>query len=634
MFRRIKLFALSFLLLLLTGFLCFAQNNKYKIDDSCYPLYRTADSLLGTDYCEVYIDKLKQQAEQVHDDKAVTLASVLSLRNAIRGDKETEILVRYGELKKLALRTGYLQYYFYAYQLVSIYYFNGGQRIKGLEYAMRMYEEACEMDNDYGKWFSARTLADYYLVDYKKSSALKFYQELIDIYDSTEDPTIKAQSMAKVYTNLALLSGYDSQQYLGYTQKALETSKISADTLLVNYCLACRSLVEKDLKSYEHYKDKCLSNPIFSRIRLSGESVFELTDKVAEGEWAYVRDNLKRIERLEDLLLFSNLGIAYEQLWLIEESYNLIVSRLGNTYEGKLSQALMETEVALENDRLREDLLQQKTRANNFLLALIIFIVLVVIFLSVLISIYIKKLQKAKAEADMANRMKTYFVQNMSHEIRTPLNAVLGFSQILAYSGDSLSEEEKDEYSSYIATNSSLLTTLIDDILDIADINSGNYRISLAPCRCNDICRQSLKTVEHRLPFGVNMRFESSVSDDLTVMSDANRMQQVIINLLTNSCKHTSEGEIVLRCSTDIKEGYVTFAIQDSGSGISEENADKIFSRFSKLDSFTQGSGLGLNISRILAEKMGGIVELDKSFGKVSGKSESGSRFYFHLSAK
>lgn len=622
----------AILILMLTALLpCKAQNNLFNIDDSCYVIYRQADSLLDSPSAPNLIAKLKSQAEKVNDDKAYTLAYTLALRNAVRNGNETEILVRYGELKEIARKTSYMQYYFYAYQLVSVYYFNQGQRTKSLEYSIKMHEEAVAMNNDYGKWFSSKYLSDLYLAGYKRTSARNALLEVVDIYNSTKDSTIRAQSMSKSYVNLAFLSGYGTQQYLDYVELALQTSKLAADTLLVDYALACRAAVLKDNENYKILRDKCRKNTLFPRVRLTGPQVLDFTDKALAGEWAYIDEQLGKLSRLEDFLYISDLAVSYDLMWLVSDCYDAIVQRLAESYEDRLNQALMETEVMLENEILNKQIIDHKNKAFKLMLVLVVLIVVLLVIVGIGSVLYVKKLNKAKKDAELSSRMKTQFVQNMSHEVRNPLNAVVGFSQLIAYAGDTLSEEEKQEYISYITNNSSMLMMLIDDILDLSDIDNGNYKLYITECNCNEICRMAFKTVEHRIPFGVKSSFVSDVPDDLTIHSDEKRVQQIIINFLTNACKNTTDGEITLRCTTSIKDNYVTFAVQDTGSGVPLEQAEAIFNRFSKLDSKKQGSGLGLNICKMLSEKLGGIVELDKSYGRAANASYRGARFYFHL---
>ena len=223
-----------------------------------------------------------------------------------------------------------------------------------------------------------------------------------------------------------------------------------------------------------------------------------------------------------------------------------------------------------------------------------------------------------------ANKAKTMFLQNMSHEIRTPLNALFGFAQLLGLPDGTWSDEEKQQYNTYIHNSYNMLDMLIGDIIDIADSDHGNYRIQLSEVNVNSICRNAIMSVEFRKPQDVNMYFTSDLSDEHVINSDGRRIQQVLINYLTNACKHTTMGEIHLHCSSSENPGMLTFSVTDTGEGIPADKADVIFNRFTKLNQFSQGSGLGLNICRMIAEKLGGDVHLDKSY-------TNGARFIFAI---
>jgi len=221
-----------------------------------------------------------------------------------------------------------------------------------------------------------------------------------------------------------------------------------------------------------------------------------------------------------------------------------------------------------------------------------------------------------------ANNAKTMFLQNMSHEIRTPLNAMFGFAQLLGLPDGSWSVDEKEMYNSYIFNSYNMLDMLIGDILDMADSEHGNYSISISEVNVNTVCRNAVMSVEYRKPGDVDLYYTSELSDEYTIHSDGRRIQQVLVNYLTNACKHTTRGEIHLHCSDTEHPGKLTFSVTDTGTGVPADKAEIIFNRFTKLDSFVQGSGLGLNICLLVAAKLGGEVYLDKSY-------TGGARFVF-----
>ena len=232
--------------------------------------------------------------------------------------------------------------------------------------------------------------------------------------------------------------------------------------------------------------------------------------------------------------------------------------------------------------------------------------------------------EEAQHRAEEADRMKSMFIQNMSHEIRTPLNSIVGFSQLLTDPNLELDGEQRGEFSQLIIHNSDLLTTLVNDILALSELESGNYQMKSERVVCNTLCRESLNTVSHRCPEGVQLRFTSEVADDYTIQSDGQRIKQVLINYLTNAEKYTEKGEIHLHLSLTEHPGHLTFSVADTGRGIPADQAEAIFERFRKLDNFVQGTGLGLNICRLIAEHLQGEVSLDTSYTR-------GARFLFIL---
>ena len=213
-----------------------------------------------------------------------------------------------------------------------------------------------------------------------------------------------------------------------------------------------------------------------------------------------------------------------------------------------------------------------------------------------------------------ANNAKTMMMQNMTHEIRTPLNALYGFSQLLCMPDGSYSEEEKTEFYDYIYNSFNMLSMIIDDVLDLTDVEHGNYRVQTSRFAINRVCRDAVQMAELRKQGPVRMYFTTDFADDYMIESDSRRIQQVLVNLLGNACKHTIEGEIHLHLSSIETPGRLTFSVTDTGTGIPTGKGKEIFERYKKMNDTVHGSGLGLHICCTIAEKLGAEIKLDESY--------------------
>lgn len=225
-----------------------------------------------------------------------------------------------------------------------------------------------------------------------------------------------------------------------------------------------------------------------------------------------------------------------------------------------------------------------------------------------------KRLSVATSEAMEADRKKTEFMQNMSHEIRTPLNAIVGFSQVLVDGDDSLSPEERLNMTKIMSKNTEVLNRLVNEILGLTSIESGKYVFKNTDVPINEMCHRALCAASHLKPKGVSLLFETALPDSFSLPTDADRVCQVLYNLLTNALKNTTQGSVVLSCSANGNAKKLTFSVTDTGIGVPLDKQRYIFERFSKLDTFKPGVGLGLDICRMIAQKLGGTVEIDPEY--------------------
>ena len=228
-------------------------------------------------------------------------------------------------------------------------------------------------------------------------------------------------------------------------------------------------------------------------------------------------------------------------------------------------------------------------------------------------------LREAKDRAEESNRLKSAFLANMSHEIRTPLNAIVGFSDVLS-AGDTAIDDQRG-YFEIIKANSDLLLRLINDILDVSRLEADRVTLTLEKCDVVQVCMQVTASVTQARRSSNRIVFESA-ADSLEIRTDIQRLQQVVINLLSNADKFTENGTITLKLEPDMRNRTALFSVSDTGCGIPPEKRKRVFERFEKLNEYVQGTGLGLSICKLIVEKWGGRIWIDSQYTR-------GARFVF-----
>ena len=230
-----------------------------------------------------------------------------------------------------------------------------------------------------------------------------------------------------------------------------------------------------------------------------------------------------------------------------------------------------------------------------------------------------KDLRVAKDRAEESNRLKSAFLANMSHEIRTPLNSIVGFSDVLAVGGNT--EEEQQTYYQIIKTNSDLLLRLINDILDLSRLEANRVTLTWEECDVVQLCRQVVASVSVSRQSGNQFLFVSDY-ESFRMTTDIQRMQQVIINLMSNADKFTRKGQITLEFSVNEETEMAVFSVTDTGCGIPKEKQKLVFERFEKLNEYAQGTGWGLSICKLIVHKWKGDIWIDSEY-------TGGARFMF-----
>ena len=229
-----------------------------------------------------------------------------------------------------------------------------------------------------------------------------------------------------------------------------------------------------------------------------------------------------------------------------------------------------------------------------------------------------EELLTQRHRAEESSRLKSVLIDNMSHEIRTPLNAVIGFSELLLDEND---EQLQKNYMEIIRGNNTLLLQIINDILDLSRLDSGMSEFNFVDTDITVMLKEVAK--QYSTFIKPNLEMLTDIPEkNLNVITDFNRMKQVLYNLLSNAMKFTESGTVTLK--VEESDDFLTFSVIDTGCGIPEDKLDIIFERFEKLNRLVQGTGLGLSICKSIVERLGGKIS-------VKSKINEGSIFSFTI---
>ena len=228
---------------------------------------------------------------------------------------------------------------------------------------------------------------------------------------------------------------------------------------------------------------------------------------------------------------------------------------------------------------------------------------------------HLKELKKAYAQALESDKMKTAFIQNISHEVRTPLNIISGFSQVIADPDLNAGFEERREIAMMTQKNARLITTLIDEMLLISLNDNSEATKKDNTVEVNKLMRYLLQEMKPNISTKTELRYESTLPDDFNFLTNEFQLRIIVNALVDNAIKNTPEGSIILKADKP-SDDLLTLVVEDTGCGIPAKEAEHIFERFVKLDTFKEGIGLGLPLCRMLIEKLGGSIRLDTSYTK------------------
>lgn len=325
-----------------------------------------------------------------------------------------------------------------------------------------------------------------------------------------------------------------------------------------------------------------------------------------------------KIDLLDSLHLYQEAFEAHKEYAALVDSARI------KTINDKLEDLEIKKrvdELVIEKKALEVEL--QKSR-NQLYLFLSLFI------LSICVAVYVvfrlwkmnalyKKLQEsnqqvilASEKAQESEKMKNAFIKNMCHEVRTPLNAINGFADLITT--EDITPEEKQEFSRIIFENCNHITSMMNSVLEIAQLDSNKEDLPLSPVNIHLLCSCEMEQIKrlHCKP-GIDYRIEGDREKDLT-LTNSNHFSLILSHLLNNANKFTEKGSITLSYQADEKQNRMIVSITDTGCGIPQDKREWIFERFTKADEFVPGSGLGLYLCRQIAHRMKGNIYVDPDY--------------------
>ena len=540
------------------------------------------------------------------------------------------------EYEQILHDKGYMMLYYKLQNNEGFYALRHNMVFRAMQIAERLDDELHKDDASSYFYLATGLMGDIYYSVHNRTKAEQFFMQALEEVEDT-DPKFSMRT----YQSLAeMLSIKDADKALKWMDKSIALAKETDNVEYLSLSLAMTAYIhflKGDAKPfysfYDQYQNlRSQNRPGFSH---RYDNILEIARMSFDGHYS------EALEKLQNGgTLYVDSSLVAVRIFTMERDIDKVVNAVRRRHlemdsiyslaqEANFDQ--MATERALMTSR--EEALINKKLAKK-LTYWLIGLTAAYIFVYVMgrrrlvrkIWARNRQLKEALAKAEESDRMKTAFISSMSHEIRTPLNAVSGFSQILCNPMFELSDEEKQDMQQRISSNVNLITTTINEMLELS-VSESESTVSDSEKKdvlCNELGRNALEGIKEANSKGVELRFTSNVDDRFAIRSNAYRLNVALHHLLDNAVKFTEKGYVEL--SIIKKDASILFCVTDTGVGIKEEDHERIFETFSKVDDFKEGIGLGLPICRRLIRSLGGDVTLDPDYS-------AGCRFIISLPA-
>ena len=307
--------------------------------------------------------------------------------------------------------------------------------------------------------------------------------------------------------------------------------------------------------------------------------------------------------------------VVYEKAGRWKEAYDALKRQ--TEVKDSIGNVVLTNSMQGIRDEVRLYDMERKASRNRILAlgavsALLVALVVVLVYMVGTRRRHLRELRKAYDLALESDHMKTAFISNISHEVRTPLNIISGFAQVLSDPDMDIDVGERRKLAKEMTKNARLITTLVDEMLGMSLSETSVEPGDRVAVNCNEILRGIIEYAMEDVQGDVQLRLETSLADDFTIMTHEDMFRRIVASLVDNALKYTTEGKVTMLASSANEK--LTITVEDTGIGIPAEEAEHIFERFVKLDAFKVGLGLGLSVCRLMTSRLGGTVVLDTTY--------------------
>ncbi len=623
-----------------------AQNKDFNMDSTLYSYYQKCEKAAKTPKILTMADTLFHMAEKL-GDKRTQAAALCHKANYFYYTQESQDSLRkyVKEVQSFAKATKQPKYYYWIWQRYVENYIKRRQFNLALLELEAMQKEALSEDYKLGLISCYKLMALIYNSKNNTSLAFQYQKEALDLseqYSSEEEDFNRSNIYATLVCFLLDMENLEDAYF--YLQKAFQTAKTSNQLFVAKYYETMYWRRKKDTRRMLQNIHELEALNIPARINTIREAWSQYYREIGEYEKANkMLDSLQKEKyfNTQEFLQKKTLTLKHipgkerETIFYYDQYQNYIdsISKADAQISLEEFATIMDvTRLNAENTELELAVNKQRLYVvYGFLVGLGIFILAMSFFTLKVVKLNkslrrskedLQKRNQALIEADLiitqekeraesASKMKTAFIQNMSHEIRTPLNSIVGFSQALA---EELEDNEDIKmYADIISQNSNDLLKLVGDVIELSSLEVADQKEEMSPIYINSLCTTAIIQIKHKLAPGVELQF-NAWENEFPIQSSERRIITVLSNLLHNAAKFTSKGSIIVDCRLSDDEKQIEITITDTGIGIPEDKQEWVFERFAKVDEFSQGSGLGLSISRLAAQRIGGDVIIDSTY--------------------